>query len=112
MYKELDYSLTLSGSGETRVDAFNKMLSQIKAGIAKDFQQIVIRIEPRDIAVISAKETRYTERFFGIFFPRTRTKCEVTAKITVRLGLLDLEDVAFEEVTEQTSLLQKVLRLG
>ena len=112
MYKDLEYSLTLSGFGETQEEAFNKIFSQIKPQIAKEIKELVVRIEPKDVAVISAKEKSYTERLFGVFFPRTRKRFELEVLVTVNLGLLDLSKVHFEQEQEQSNVLQKVLRFG
>lgn len=112
MYKELDYMITLSGSAETKEGAFNKVFSQIKPQVSKEFKELILRIEPKDIAVISAKETTHTERFLGFFFPRTKTRYEIRANVTVKLGLIEYSQVHFEQEIETPSLLQKVLRLG
>lgn len=112
MYKELDYTLTLSGAAETKEGAFNKVFAQIKPQIAREINELVVRIEPKDLEVLSAEEICYTERFMGLFFPRTRRRYEVQVRLTVRLGLVELSKLQFVEKNESESLLRKVLRLS
>ncbi len=112
MYKELDYTLTLSGTAETKEGAFNDVFAQIKPQIAREITELVVRIEPKGLEVLSAGEISYTERFMGLFFPRTRRRYEVQVRLTVRLGLIELSQLKFVEKSESESLLRKILRLS
>ncbi|UFJ39104.1 DUF4312 family protein [Brevibacillus humidisoli] len=112
MYKELIHSLTLSGSGETKEAAFNQIFGQIKKTIAREIPDLVVRIEPMQVDVLSAVMSSYTERFFGLFFPRTRIKYEIKAIVQVRLGLIELDKIEFKQKEHQVSTVQQLLRQG
>ncbi|HZG17330.1 MAG TPA: DUF4312 family protein [Candidatus Bathyarchaeia archaeon] len=97
MYREQIYTLTLTGTAETKEGAFNKIFGQIKTSIANQISELVVRIEPQGVEVISAKETRYSEKFLGFLFPRERTTYEITAKISVRLGVIEVSNISFQQ---------------
>jgi len=97
MYREQIYTLTLTGTSETKEGAFNKIFGQIKTSIASHIPELVVRIEPQEVEIISAKETRYTEKFLGFLFPRERTTYEITAQISVRLGVIEVSKISFQQ---------------
>lgn len=110
MLKEMEHGLTVTGSGESKEKAFHNIFSQLKPMIAKDFSDnIVIRIEPKDVEIEAAIEKMYTERFFGLLFPRQRKYFSITARITMHLHLIELAKVPFEQKTEKVSFAQRVL---
>ncbi|GIM46535.1 hypothetical protein DNHGIG_20840 [Collibacillus ludicampi] len=111
MYKSFTHTLTLSGVGETKEAAFNKIFSQIQRKIAQDIPGIPLRIEPQNVEIIRAKETIYTERFMGIFFPRKRTRYEITAQITVQLRIIDVSKIEFEREEEHLTRVQHLIRM-
>lgn len=111
MYKEQETTLTLSGSAETKEEAFNRIFSQIKMELSKRIPGLLIRIEPMDIEIVSAIETVYTERLFGLFFPRKRTRYQIKADVTVRIRIIDLADVSFERDEEKPTPIQRILNL-
>ncbi|NRF95851.1 DUF4312 family protein [Paenibacillus frigoriresistens] len=111
MYQEMDYAVTVTGSAETKAGAFQRALSQMKTTISKQIPDILLQIEPQDVEVISATESKYTERFLGFFFPRTRIRYDIKVKISVKLRLVQLSAVTFEQQEEQLPPLQRVLKM-
>ncbi|EGK12444.1 DUF4312 family protein [Kroppenstedtia eburnea] len=111
MYQSLVHTLTLSGVAESKEAAFNQIFSQIKSKIAQEIPGIPLRIEPQNAEVVRAKETVYTERFLGIFFPRKRTRYEITAKITVQLQLIDISKIEFDREDRHLTRTQHLLRM-
>ncbi|WP_134684062.1 DUF4312 family protein [Brevibacillus migulae] len=97
MYKEQVVTLTLSGAAETKEGAFNKIFGQIKTAISKQVSEVIVRIEPQEVEVLSAKEAIHTEKFLGFLFPRQRTTYEITAKISVRLGIIEVSKIEFQQ---------------
>lgn len=108
MYRERIESLRLTGSGDTKEGAFNKIFGQIKHVVARQTSDLVVRIEPVRIEVVSSTESMYKERLFGLFFPRTRTRYDITVDIQVRLGVVDVASIPFQTQTEQTARLGQV----
>ncbi|WP_232697286.1 DUF4312 family protein [Brevibacillus daliensis] len=107
--REFDQTMTLTGVGETKEAAFNQVFSQIKNKVSRESNDIIFRIEPVDIEVLSASVLTYKERFLGIFFPRTRTRYTVKARVSVRLCAVELSKIDFKE--EQRSTADKMLGL-
>lgn len=112
MMRELDYSIELSGTGETKERAFNHVFGQIKPLVARTFpERVILQIEPKDVKVLSATETVYTERFFGILFPRQRTRYEIHVAITVHLRYIELAEICFEKRQDDLTPAQRVLNM-
>lgn len=111
MFYEQDVTLTLSGSGESAEMAFHNIFSQVKTAVGKQQTDLVLQIEPQDVTVISARKMTYTERLFGLFWPRSRTRFEITARVQVRLRLVAIDRIQFEEGEENLTPLQHILRM-
>lgn len=110
--KELDHRMELAGTGDTKEQAFNQIFGQIKAFIARTFpEKLIMQIEPKDLEIITATETTYTERFFGLLFPRERTRYDIKAAVTVRLRFLDMTEIAFAQRRDNLSPVQRVLEM-
>ncbi|NKQ18842.1 DUF4312 family protein [Brevibacillus laterosporus] len=103
MYKELDYTLTLSGSGDSKEAAFQQVFGQIKNQMAREIPDLILRIEPMDVKVLKANQITYKERFLGILFPRTRTKYSIEVRILVRLRVIELSKIEFTVAEQSTS---------
>lgn len=110
MYTETTQTLRISGSGDTKEGAFNKIFSQIKHVVARQTNDLVVRIEPVGLEVISATETVGQERLFGLFFPRKRTRYDITVDMQVRLGVVHVENISFQQQTEQTAGVGQLVR--
>lgn len=111
MYKELQHTLSISGTGESKERAFNDVFAQIKPLVAKTFTEIILQIEPQEVEVVSAIETSYVEKFLGFLFPRKRVRYDITVTITVRLRMIDVAEIPFEKRNEELSAVQRVLRM-
>jgi uncharacterized protein (TIGR03578 family) len=101
----------IDGYGETKHGAFQQALNKMKAQISKENTDILLQIEPRDMQVLSASSTCYTERFLGFLFPRKRIRYDISVRITVKLRSVKLSEVVFVEKEEAISPLQRVLRM-
>lgn len=110
MYTETTQTLRLSGSADTKEGAFNKIFSQIKHVVARQTNDLVVRIEPVGLTVVSATESVRQERLFGLFFPRKRTRYDITVDIEVRLGVVHVEHITFRQQTEQTAGVGQLVR--
>ncbi|NRR00816.1 DUF4312 family protein [Brevibacillus sp. RS1.1] len=110
MYTETTQTLRLSGSGDTKEGAFNRIFSQIKHVVARQTNDLVVRIEPVGVSIVSATEIVKYERFLGLFFPRKRTRYDITVDIQVRLGLVQVENITFQQQTETTAGMGQLVR--
>ncbi|HHW56131.1 DUF4312 family protein [Thermoanaerobacter thermohydrosulfuricus] len=111
MYKEFDRTLRFEEKGETIEEVFNKMFSQIRNKLSYEIKDLIIRIEPKDIEVVEAKKIVFTERFLGLFFPRKRNLYKVKAMITVRVGVIEISQIKFEEIDDTPTLLKQFLKI-
>jgi len=109
--KTVEYILSLAGQGETKEAALSKLFSQVQGEVRKSVKGAPIRVEPKDLKIVSADVTRYTERFLGILFPRARSRYSIQARVTVQVTVLDLDTIQFTEHKEQLSSFQHVLKL-
>ncbi|ADL69186.1 DUF4312 family protein [Thermoanaerobacterium thermosaccharolyticum] len=105
MYKEFEKKLKIKGNGETIEEVFNKIFSQIKSRLVEKTKELLIRIEPKSVVIINARKIVYTERFLGLFFPRKRTFYEIETEITVRVGIIEISQIKFEESENKLSFL-------
>ncbi|WEG11215.1 DUF4312 family protein [Pullulanibacillus sp. KACC 23026] len=101
MKREMEKTVTVKGSAETKEKALAVAMSHIKKEVEKETQGMLFRIEPLDMDVIHAKEVSYKERFLGILFPRIRTHYELTLQVKVRLNLIELDKISFHKETKE-----------
>lgn len=72
---------------------------------------VCFRVEPVDLEVVEAVEHRWTERFLGLLFARSRSRFSLTLKIEVRVASLDLDALEFSVREERLSPLQHALHM-
>jgi uncharacterized protein (TIGR03578 family) len=100
MKKTFQTTVEIDGIGNSKEQAINKALGKIQQKVMSSYKGLILRIEPKDIRVVEAKETTYTERFLFFFFPRKRTTYKVVMEIDVNVFLLETDQIQFEK-TEQ-----------
>ena len=91
-------TVKVTGEGESKQQAFARALSSIQKEILKNNTNIILRIEPVDVSVITATVTHRTEKFLYFFLPRKRSLYSITLDVTVDICLLDMNQVDFTEV--------------
>lgn len=110
MIKSMDYNMELYGSDETKEKALNRIFAQIKSQIARDFpEKSILKIEPKEFSIVKAMENHYTERFFGLFFPRRRVRFDIKASVTVHLRYIETGEICCEVLREEMSPIQRIL---
>ncbi|MCO6549256.1 MAG: DUF4312 family protein [Gilliamella sp.] len=93
MKKTEQIRVRVKGHGDSKQRAFAIALSQVQKEVLKNINNIMLRIEPIDIQVVSAIEKITTERFLFIFLPRKKTFYEITLDVSVNLIFIDLNDI-------------------
>ncbi|MFE6160697.1 DUF4312 family protein [Streptomyces sp. NPDC056486] len=109
--KQSRHTLRLTGSGPTREKAFATAIGQVQSTVGKRTDGVCFRVEPLELEVVSAAEHRWTERFLGLLFPRTRQRFEITLRVEVQVASLDLDAVDFTVREERLSPLQHALHM-
>lgn len=99
--KKTSQIVKVSGKGENKAAAFSSALSSVSKQILKESTDVLLRIEPKDVDILSATEKKYTERFLFFFFPRKRTTYEVELNVEVEISLIDMAEVPFRQVDAQ-----------
>ncbi|MVP00220.1 MULTISPECIES: DUF4312 family protein [Paenibacillus] len=111
MFQQKPLTLVVSGSSETKQGAFQQALTRMKGQISRETTDVLMQIEPQEVEIVSANVTQYREKFLGLFFPRNRTRYDVTLRITVKLKYVNLDELEFTENAENLSKYQRILKM-
>lgn len=84
-------TLTITGSGETREAALNQILTKMRQQINKEVGGPILFMAPVGLELTQANETKETEKFLGLLWARTRTHCNLEARIQVEVRWLQFE---------------------
>lgn len=98
MKKIQQISVRVKGNGDSKQKAFATALSQIQRTVLQNTSNVVLRIEPLDVQVVSATESVTVERFLFVFLPRKRAFYEITLDVSVELSFVDLSEITFTSV--------------
>ncbi len=90
-------SVQVTGQGDSKQRAFASALAQVQGTILKNTQDVILRIEPIDISVVSAFNTVSMEKFLFFFLPRKREIYTVVLNISVDITLIKVDSVEFKE---------------
>lgn len=93
----------VSGKGDKKVSAFSSALNEVSKKVLKESSEVLLRIEPKAVTVISAEEQLFTERFLFFFFPRKRTVYNVQLEVEVEIQSIGMEQVVFEKSEQGVS---------
>lgn len=90
-------TIQVRGRGETKQKAFAAALGSVQRTVmGENSQNILLRIEPRDVRVVKAVKNVRREKFFFFFFPRDRVVFDVTLDIDVDVTILDIQEIEFD----------------
>lgn len=95
MKKNQRILVRVKGTGDSKQKAFAAALGQVQKEVLKNSSNIILRIEPLDVQVVTAKEEATTERFLFFFLPRKRMFYEFTLDVSVDMSFVDLSDIDF-----------------
>lgn len=95
MKKTEQIQVRVTGQGDSKQRAFAIALNQVQKQVFKNTNNVMLRIEPLDISVVSAIEKITTERFLFIFLPRKKTFYDITLDVSVNVTFIDLNDIKF-----------------
>ncbi|NMP28595.1 DUF4312 family protein [Rahnella sp. SAP-1] len=95
MKQHLTTTVRVEGKGENKAAAFSSALSQVQRTVLKSTENILLRIEPQDVKIITAEEKVTKERFLFFFLARERKSYYVVLDITVNLTVINTEQVVF-----------------
>ncbi|MDX7986072.1 DUF4312 family protein [Xenorhabdus sp. 12] len=110
MKESFETSVRVSGSGDSRQKAIADALNSVQRTVLQGTSHIILRIEPKDISIVSAVCKVTTEKFLFFFLPRRREHYSVVLDVDVSVTSLDVQAISFEEsVSSDPSVLPKPL---
>ncbi|MBA3927077.1 DUF4312 family protein [Listeria rustica] len=113
MQENMKETVQITGKGKTKQHAINAALGQVqKQVMAKYPNTMILRIEPRDVSILTATEKRYKETFMFFLFPRIRQEFEVKLEIALDLAVMHIEKVNFTVEDNTKNKLMKKLAKG
>lgn len=95
MKQQITSTVRVEGKGETKAAAFSSALSQVQKTVLKSTENILLRIEPQDVKVITAEEKITREKFLFFFLARERKSYYVVLDIIVNMSVINTEQVIF-----------------
>ncbi len=95
MRKIEQVQVRVTGQGDSKQRALAIALNQVQKQMLKNTNNVMLRIEPLDVSVVSATEKITTERFLFIFLPRKKAFYDITLDVSVNVTFLDLNDIKF-----------------
>ena len=95
MKQQLTTTVRVEGKGENKAAAFSAALSQVQRTVLKSTNNILLRIEPQDVKVITAEETVRKEKFLFFFLARERKSYYLVLDITVNMTAIETDKVVF-----------------
>ncbi len=97
MKKSIETVVRVTGQGDTKQKAIADALNSIQKTVLKDNSDIILRIEPKDVEVISAHSQSRTEKFLFIFLLRKREHFRVVLDVSLDVTLLSVNEIPFTE---------------
>ncbi|SJZ83992.1 conserved hypothetical protein EF_0831/AHA_3912 [Pilibacter termitis] len=98
--KRFKEKITVQGEGENKKAAFASALNKIQSKVLKESEDVILKIEPIDINILSAEKQVVHEKFLFFFFPRERVSYSVSLEIEVEITRFDAESVQYKEVSK------------
>ncbi|MEX9604961.1 DUF4312 family protein [Providencia huaxiensis] len=95
MKKSIETVVRVTGQGDTKQKAIADALNSIQKTVLKNSTDIILRIEPKDVEVISAHSHSRTEKF--LFLPRKREHFRVVLDVSLDVTLLSVNEIPFTE---------------
>ena len=78
MKKSIEPTVRVTGQGDTKQKAIADALNSIQKTVLKNSTDIILRIEPKDVEVVSAHSHSRTEKFLFIFLTNKRLNFYIT----------------------------------
>lgn len=88
-------TVQVRGSGNSKQRAFAAALAQVQREVLKNSSNIILRIQPMDLEIVSATESVSTERFLFLFLPRKKEVYDVILNVTIDVAFVDIKNVNF-----------------
>lgn len=95
MKKHRQQTIRISGKGNSKQKACAVALMSIQREVLKNSSNIMLRVEPVGVNLISASEEVFTEKFLFFFFPRKRICYSIVLDVTVEISFVDINEINF-----------------
>lgn len=88
-------TVRVKGAGNSKQKAFATALGQVQREVLKNSCNIILRIEPLDVSVVSAFADISTEKFLFFFLPRKKEFYEITLDVVIDVTFVDMSHIEF-----------------
>ncbi|MGK0551687.1 DUF4312 family protein [Enterococcus faecalis] len=99
--KQTVQKVLVAGKGENKTTAFANALAEVSKKVMKDSAEVLLRIEPKQVQLVTAKSTTVTERFLWFFLPRKRTTYYVQLEVEVAIQSIAVQEVPFHQSIDE-----------
>nr|WP_314264344.1 DUF4312 family protein [uncultured Moellerella sp.] len=97
MKVSIETSVRVSGSGDTKQKAIADALNAIQRTVLKESSDIILRIEPKNVTLVTAQVASRTEKFLFLFLSRKRCHYSVVLDVSLDVTLLKVSEINFIE---------------
>lgn len=84
--------IVVRSSGETLKEAANNAFQSMRKQIFQEFTDPIVRLEASEVVFEDVAVDERTERFFFIFWPRTKRTFYITSRININIDYLDITE--------------------
>ncbi|CAO97977.1 DUF4312 family protein [Erwinia tasmaniensis] len=98
MKEQFTTTVKVSGKDDSKAKAFAAALSQVQNTVLKSSQNVLLRIEPVEVRVLSAWQRVSKEKFFFFFLAREKRIYGVELEIVVNVVAIAADRVEFSTV--------------
>ncbi|MBF4694731.1 DUF4312 family protein [Fusibacter ferrireducens] len=81
-------SLTASGIGKTKDEAFGKALEAMRKQVYKDVEGMILKMEPLEVYLDEVHEEKEIEKFLFLFMPREKWTYKMTFTFVVEISYI------------------------
>lgn len=92
LLKEMDHTITVRARGSSLEDLAGKLFQIMRKQIFQEIDKPIIQMEAKEVYFDQVETEETTEHFMLIFWPRTKTTYEATARIVVTVKYLDINE--------------------
>lgn len=96
MKKQSTRTVVVFGKGNSKNDAFADALMGIRKAVIGNSGEVLLRIEPEEVRLVSAKQYVTKEAFLFFFLKRERVQFSVELEVVVKVLAIETQAVVFE----------------
>ncbi len=92
LLKEMSHTVTVTMSGEGMTDTVGKIFNMMRKQVFQEIKQPIISMEATEVYFDQVEMTEKKEAFLFIFMPRVRKYYTITARIVLKVNVLEIKE--------------------